>query len=166
MPKKRKLVLIDGHAIIHRAFHAMPHLTTPKGELVNGVYGFSMILLNVLREIKPTHIVVALDIGGETVRHKIFEDYKAHRIKAPDEMNNQVPRIKEVLSAFNIPAYERKGFEADDIIGTLAHQAEKYKYLETFIVTGDLDTLQLVSPKTKIFTMRRGLTDTIIYDEK
>lgn len=166
MPKKRKLVLIDGHAIIHRAFHAMPQLTTPKGELVNGVYGFALILLNVLKEIKPTHIVVALDVGGETIRHKAFAEYKAHRVKAPDEMSGQVPRIKEVLNAFNIPVYEKKGFEADDIIGTLSRQAERHRDLETFIVTGDLDTLQLVSPQVKVFTMRRGLTDTIIYDEK
>ncbi|TSC91652.1 MAG: DNA polymerase I, partial [Candidatus Berkelbacteria bacterium Licking1014_96] len=165
MPKK-KLVLIDGHAIIHRAFHAIPSLTTAKGELVSGVYGFCLILLNVLKEIKPTHIVVALDVGGETVRHKQFKEYKAHRVKAPEELHNQVPRIKEVLKAFNIPVFLKRGYEADDIIGTLARQAEKYQNLETIIVTGDLDTLQLVSPKVKVFTMRRGLTDTVIYDEK
>ncbi|MBU2595257.1 DNA polymerase I, partial [Patescibacteria group bacterium] len=164
--KKKKLVLIDGHAIIHRAFHAIPSLTTPKGELVNGVYGFSLILLNVLKKIKPTHLVVALDVGGETVRHREYKEYKAHRVKAPEELHNQVPRIKEVLAAFNIPVFLKKGYEADDIIGTLSCQAEKYKNLETIIVTGDLDTLQLVSPQTKVFTMRRGLTDTIIYDEK
>lgn len=163
--KKRKLVLIDGHAIIHRAFHAIPSLTTTKGELVNGVYGFCLILLNVLKEIKPTHIVVALDVGGETVRHKQFKEYKAHRVKAPEELHNQVPRIKEVLEAFNIPVFLKQGYEADDIIGTLARQAGKYQNLETIIVTGDLDTLQLVSPKTKVFTMRKGLTDTVIYDE-
>lgn len=164
--KKKKLVLIDGHAIIHRAFHAIPALTTVKGELVSGVYGFCLILLNVLKEIKPTHIVVALDVGGETVRHKQFKEYKAHRVKAPDELHNQVPRIKEVLEAFNIPVFLKQGYEADDIIGTLARQAESYDNLETIIVTGDLDTLQLVSPKTKVFTMRKGLTDTVIYDEK
>jgi len=166
MSKKRKLVLIDGHAIIHRAFHAMPSLTTPKGELVSGVYGFCLILLNVLREIKPTHIVVALDVGGETIRHKQYKEYKANRVKAPDELHNQVPRIIEILKAFNIPIFQKKGYEADDIIGTLARQAEKYENLETIIVTGDLDTLQLVTPRVKVFTMRKGLTDTIIYDEK
>src|SRR3972149_3080108 len=163
---KRKLVLIDGHAIIHRAFHAIPSLTTPKGELVSGVYGFCMILLNVLKEIKPTHIAVALDVAGKTVRHKDYKEYKAHRVKAPDELYNQIPRIKEVLEAFNIPIFLKKGYEADDIIGTLSCQAEKYENLETIIVTGDLDTLQLVSPKIKVFTMRKGLTDTVIYDQK
>lgn len=166
MIKKRKLVLIDGHAIIHRAFHAIPSLTTPKGELVNGVYGFCLILLNVLKEIKPTHLVVALDVGGETIRHKEYALYKAHRIQAPQDLHNQVPRIKEVLQAFNIPVFLKKGYEADDIIGTLARQAEKFDNLETIIVTGDLDTLQLVSPKTRVFTMRRGFTDTIIYNEQ
>lgn len=166
MPKKRKLVLIDGHAIIHRAFHAIPPLTTPEGELVSGVYGFSLILLNVLKEIKPTHIAVALDVGGKTVRHKEYKEYKAHRVKAPDELYNQIPRIKEVIKAFNIPIFLEQGYEADDVIGTLSRQAEKYENLEIIIVTGDLDTLQLVSSKVKVFTMRKGLTDTVIYDEK
>jgi len=164
--KKKKLILFDGHAIIHRAFHAIPNLTSPKGEPVNGVYGFFMIFLNALKEIKPTHIAVALDVGGKTIRHKEYEEYKAHRKAAPEGLNEQTPKIKEILRAFNVPIYEKKGYEADDIIGTLAKQAARIKDLETIIVTGDLDTLQLVKPNVLVYTMRRGLTDTVIYDEK
>lgn len=166
MPKKRKLILIDGYAIIYRAFHAIPHLATKEGELVNAVYGFSLILLNVLKELKPTHIAVALDTPGETVRHKMYKKYKEHRIKAPDEMYEQIPRIKEVLKGFNIPIFEKRGYEADDIIGTLVGGVKKYKNLESIIVTGDLDTLQLVQSDVKVYTMKRGLTDTVIYDRK
>jgi DNA polymerase I len=161
--KKEKLVIIDGHALIHRAYHAIPPLTTSSGELVNAVYGFSAILLNVLKDLKPACIVVAFDLPGKTIRHKQYSLYKAHRPKAPDELISQFKRVQEVVEAFNIPIYTAPGYEADDVIGSIAKSQPTN--IETIIVTGDLDELQLVDPKTKVYTMKRGFTDIVIYDE-
>jgi len=165
--KPRKLVLIDGNAIIHRAFHALPPLTNKKGELLNAVYGFTSMLLKVIAELKPDYIITSFDLAGPTFRHEEYKEYKATRVKAPDELYAQIGRVKEVVRAFNIPIYEKEGFEADDVIGTLAEQAERSKEeIESVVVTGDLDTLQLVSPRTKVYALRRGMSDTVIYDEE
>lgn len=163
----KKLILIDGNAIIHRSYHALPPLTTKKGELVNAVYGFSSTLLSVIDKFKPDYIAATFDLAGPTFRHKEYKEYKAKRVKADQELYDQIPRVKEVVRAMNIPIYEKEGFEADDVIGTLAKQIEKSgENVENIIVTGDLDTLQLVNPKTKVYTMRRGLSDALIYDEE
>jgi len=161
----KKLILIDANALIHRAFHALPPLTTKKGELVNAVYGFSSILLRVINELKPDYIGAAFDLAAPTFRHIEYEDYKAKRPKTPDELYEQIPRAKEVLKVFSIPILEKEGYEADDIVGTLAKKFTKND-IETLIITGDLDILQLVNDKIKIYTMKRGLTDTVIYGEK
>jgi DNA polymerase-1 len=166
----KKLVLIDGNAIIHRAYHALPPLTTKKGELVNAVYGFTTTLLNVLAEFKPDYIIATFDLAGPTFRHEEYKEYKATRVKADQALYDQIPRVKDLVRAFNIPIYSAQGFEADDAIGTIVQQSEEMKApptggIENIIVTGDLDTLQLVSGKTKVYTMRRGLTDSVIYDE-
>ncbi|MFA5993927.1 MAG: DNA polymerase I [Parcubacteria group bacterium] len=160
----KKLVLIDGNAIIHRAYHALPPLTTKKGELVNAVYGFSSMLLKVIDDLKPDYILASFDLAGPTFRHEEFADYKGTRVKAPDDLYAQIERVKEVTRAFNIPIYEIAGFEADDVIGTLAKQADAKEGLETVIVTGDLDTLQLVTEKTTVYALRRGMSDVVIYD--
>ena len=165
--KQKTLVLIDGHALVHRAYHALPRLNTGKGELVNAVYGFILILLKVLKELKPDYIAATFDLAGPTFRHKEFEEYKATRVKAPDELYAQIGRVKEVLQAFNVPIFEKEGFEADDIFGTIAEQLKnKRSEVKTIIVTGDLDTLQLVDKNTEIFTLKKGVKDTILYDEK
>lgn len=164
---KKKLILIDGNAIIHRSFHALPPLMTKKGELVNAVYGFASTLLSVIDKFKPDYILATFDLKAPTFRHKEYKEYKATRVKAPDELYAQIERVKELVRAFNIPIYEQEGFEADDVIGTLVAQAEKNSPaggVENIIVTGDLDTLQLISGKTKVYALRRGLSDTIIYD--
>ena len=164
---KKKLILIDGNAIIHRAYHALPPFTTKKGELVNAVYGFSSTLLSVIAEFKPDYVVASFDLAGKTFRHEKFEEYKATRVKGDDELYAQIPRVKEVVEAFNIPIYEKAGFEADDVIGTIATQIKKNNSdIETIIVTGDMDTLQLVNDSTKVYTMRRGLSDSLMYDEE
>lgn len=161
----KKLVLIDANALIHRSFHALPPLTTRRGELVNAVYGFCSILLKAINELKPDYIAAAFDLAEPTFRHLEFEDYKATRPKAPDELYEQIPRTKEVLKNFNILILEKQGFEADDIIGTIAKKADKNK-IETLIITGDLDTLQLVNDKIKVYTLKKGLTNTIVYGQK
>ncbi len=167
--RSKKLVLIDGNALIHRAYHALPPLTNKKGELVNAVYGFASTLLSVIEKFQPDYILATFDLKGPTFRHKEYNEYKATRVKAPDELYAQIGRVKEIVRAFNIPIYEKEGFEADDIIGTIVKQSEKSDLefeTENIIVTGDLDTLQLVSPKTKVYALRRGISDTVIYDEK
>jgi DNA polymerase-1 len=163
----KKLILIDGNAIIHRAYHALPPFTTKKGELVNAVYGFASTLLSVIAEFKPDYVVASFDLAGKTFRHEKFEEYKATRVKGDDELYAQIPRVKEVVKAFNIPIYEMAGFEADDVIGTIATQIKSNKEdIETIIVTGDMDTLQLVNDTTSVYTMRRGLSDSIMYDSE
>ena len=161
---KAKFMIIDGNALIHRSFHALPPLTTKTGEIVNAVYGFTSVLIKAIKEFRPEYIALTLDRKEKTFRHKQFKDYKATRVKAPDELYAQIPRVKEIAQGFNIPIYELAGFEADDLIGTLANKVDGQ--LEKIIVTGDMDTMQLINGHTKVFTMKRGLTDSMVYDEK
>jgi DNA polymerase I len=167
MSTKKRLILIDGNAIIHRAYHALPPLTTKKGELVNAVYGFVSVLLNVVNKFQTDYIVATFDLKEPTFRHKEFKDYKATRVKGPDDLYEQIPRIKELVKAFNIPIFEKEGYEADDLIATFARQVENlHPEVETIVVTGDLDTLQLVNSQTKVFALRRGMSESVLYDEK
>jgi len=163
--EKPLLLLFDGNALIHRAFHAIPPLTIARtGEIVNAVQGFASTLLKVLNEIKPTYWAIAFDRPGPTFRHEKFEDYKAQRPKAPEELISQIHRVHQLAKAFHIPTFEIEGFEADDVLGTLSRQAEK-KNVDTLVVTGDNDMLQVVSEKTKVMSPRRSFSDTVIYDE-
>ncbi|MCX6744614.1 MAG: DNA polymerase I [Candidatus Parcubacteria bacterium] len=168
MPKsKQKFILIDGNALVHRAFHALPPLTTKDGELVNAVYGFLTIFFRALKEIKPEYVAVTFDMAKKTFRHEMYTEYKATRVKAPQELYDQIPKIKELLQLFKIPVYELEGYEADDVIGTICHlKTVDSPDIETIIVTGDLDTLQLIDDNTKVYSLKRGLSDTIIYDDK
>ncbi len=160
---KNRFVIIDGNAVLHRAWHAMPPLSTKDGRVVSAAYGFTVMLMKVLKDLKPTHLAVTFDLPGDTFRHEAFEAYKAHRVKQPDELYAQIPMVKEVLAGFHIPVYEMPGFEADDVIGTLSKIAPKDT--EVVIVTGDRDTLQLVDARTKVYTQRKGMSDIVIYDE-
>lgn len=162
MAAKQRLLIIDGNALIHRSFHALPPMTNDKGESLNAVYGFATTLLKAWKELKPSHIVATFDLKGPTFRHEEFKEYKATRVKAPDDLYAQIPRVKELVSAFGIPIYEQQGFEADDMIGTITKQAPRT--LEKIILTGDMDTMQLVDEKTKVYTLRKGMSDTILYD--
>jgi DNA polymerase-1 len=161
--RKGKLMIIDGNAIIHRSFHALPPtLRTKSGELVNAVYGFASFLIKSWKEIKPDYIVLTLDKKGPTFRHERYAEYKATRVKAPDDLYKQIPLVKDVATAFNIPIFEMSGFEADDLIGTIATVSDKD--VDKVIVTGDMDTLQLVNDNTKVFAMGRGLSEAVLYD--
>jgi len=160
------LLLFDGNALIHRAFHALPPLTQPKtGELVNAVYGFASTLLKVFADFKPTHWAVAFDRPTPTFRHEMFEEYKAQRPAMPEELKSQIKKVHQLVEAFHIPVFEIDGFEADDVLGTLSHQADE-QGIETIIVTGDNDMLQAVLPRVKTLAPRRTFTDTILYDEE
>lgn len=162
-----KYMLIDGNALVHRGFHAVPPLNTESGEPTNAVYGFTMILLRAIKDLKPTHIACTFDLAGPTFRHEKYKEYKGTRVKSAPELYEQIPRIKEVVHALNIPIFEKEGFEADDLLGTIAtHLCSNHDHKgEVMIVTGDLDTLQLVNKCIKIYTLRKGITDIAIYDE-
>jgi DNA polymerase-1 len=160
------LLLFDGNALVHRAFHALPPLTQPKtGELVNAVYGFASTLLKVFADFKPTHWAVAFDRPTPTFRHEMFEDYKAQRPATPEELKSQIKKVHQLVEAFHIPVFEIDGFEADDVLGTLSKQADE-QGVETIIVTGDNDMLQAVLPRVKALAPKRTFTDTILYDEE
>ncbi|HEX7259762.1 MAG TPA: DNA polymerase I [Candidatus Saccharimonadia bacterium] len=163
MAKKERLVLVDGSAVFHRGYHAIPHLSNAEGIPTNATYGFTMIMLKVLADLKPKYAIVTWDKSSDTFRKELYPEYKATRKKQPDDLYAQIPYTRQVTEALGIPWVELDNYEADDIIGTLGRQA-KQQGLETIIVTGDLDELQLIDENTKIYTMRRGFTDTVIYD--
>lgn len=160
-----KIALIDGNALVHRAFHALPPLTSPKGELVNATYGVATMLLKVLQEMHPEYAAAAFDTPVPTFRHVEFLDYKAQRGPAPAGLHEQFGRVHELLDAMGIPTYSADGFEADDLLGTMARQAREAG-MEVVIVTGDTDALQLVGPGVTVLTSRKGFTDTVLYDEE
>jgi len=166
---KKHLIIIDSNSIIHRAYHALPPLTTKKGELVNAVYGFLLVFFKAIKDFQPDSIAACFDFPAPTFRHKKFKEYKAKRPPAPEELYQQIPKVKEVLKAFGVSIFEKEGFEADDIIGTIAYLAPKKQVLpgiETIILSGDLDTLQLVNPRTRVYFLRKGVKDIVLYDEK
>ncbi len=158
-----RLMLLDGFGLVYRGYYALPPLTTSKGELVNGVFGFCSIVLRGIADLKPDYVAVAFDLSGPTFRHEQYAEYKATRTRMPDDLASQFPKVREVIKALRIPVYEQQGFEADDVIGALTLQAET-KDVETTIVTVDLDMLQLVTDRTRVMTTRSGVENTIIYD--
>jgi len=161
----KRLILIDGNALIHRAFHALPPLKTKKGKIVNAVYGFSSILFRIIQELEPDYLIATFDLAGPTFRDLEYQGYKAKRVKPPQELYDQIPLIKKLVKALFIPIYEKKGFEADDLIGTIV-QKVKDKKIKVIIVTSDLDVLQLVNKQTEIYTLKKGIKDTVVYDQK
>src|ERR1022692_1150486 len=160
---RETLLLVDGHNLVYRAFHAMPALSNSRGEMTNAAYGFTSMLFKALNDTTPTYAIAAFDPPGPTFRHEKFAAYKAQRLRAPDELRVQFPWAREVVEALGIPIVEIPTFEADDVIGTLAQKAEAAG-LDVIILTGDLDVLQLVTEHIRVFASRRGLSDTIIYD--
>jgi len=170
-----KLVLIDGHALLHRAYHAFPTtLRTRKGEIVNAVYGFTRILLTVLKELQPEYVAVAFDLPVPTFRHKEYVGYQVQRPEMDKELKGQIQRVWEVVKALNIPIFTAPGFEADDIIGTLAFQARvpkskiqnsKFK-IEVIIVTGDKDIMQLVREGVRVYAPGKGFSEGEFFDRQ
>jgi len=159
-PERPRLLLIDGHSVAYRAFYALPveNFSTSTGQHTNAVYGFTAMLINVLRDERPTHVAVAFDVSRQTFRTEAYADYKANRSTSPDEFKGQVELIKEVLTALNIPYLEVDGYEADDVIATLARQASAAHW-QTLICTGDRDSLQLVDADTTVLYPRKGVSD-------
>lgn len=161
MPKQQKLAIIDAHALIHRAYHALPPMSSSTGLPTNAAYGFTSMLLKMIATVKPTHLVAAFDMKGKTFRHEEYEEYKAHRKVAPDDLVPQFDIVRDIVRAFSIPILEKQGFEADDIIGTVA--AQYGATMPVVIITGDNDTLQLVTDSVSVFSLKRGISDTILY---
>ena len=156
----KRLLLIDGHSMAYRAFYALPaeNFTTAQGQHTNAIYGFATMLLSLLTSEKPTHVAVAFDVSRKTFRSEIFPEYKANRAKTPDEFRSQMSYLHELVTAFGITTFEVEGFEADDIIATIAKQAER-ENAQVFICTGDRDSFQLVSEKTTVLYPKRGVSD-------
>lgn len=166
MKTANTLVILDAHALIHRAYHALPSFTSQSGEPMGAVYGVSAVLIKLIRELKPTHIAAAFDREEKTFRHIAYEKYKGTREKTKDDLVPQFSKTKDVFKAFDIPMYEVAGFEADDIIGTIVEKFKKEKNLSIIIASGDMDTMQLVDNKrVQVYTLRKGIEDTILYDE-
>lgn len=163
---KEKIILIDSNNIAYRAFFALPDtITTSSGIITNAVLGFTNIVLKLAEDLKPDTIICAFDSKSPTFRHKMFDQYKIHRKKMPDELIHQIPLIKQVMEAFNIACIEKEGMEADDILASLARKASG-SYKQTIIFTGDKDMLQMVSDDIKVLSSRKSITDTIIYDRE
>lgn len=167
----KTLVLLDTHALIHRAYHALPKFVSKNtGEPTGALYGLSVMLLKVIRELKPDYIVAAFDRPEPTFRHKAYEEYKAKRPEAEDDLVRQLIRSHDVVEAFGIPILDAAGFEADDVLGTIVQQVRKNPPaggLKIIIVSGDMDVLQLVdNERVVVYTLRKGIEDTVIYDEE
>lgn len=163
----KKLILIDGNAIFHRAYHSLPPtFKTSAGEVTNAIYGFLRMLIDIYKKEKPEYLGIAWDRKAPTYRNEEFKEYKAHRPPPPDDLYPQLPRLKQILQVFQIPMLEMDGYEADDLLGTAAAFAEKESDLETVIVTGDKDSFQLVNEHVKVLTPVKGISETELYDAK
>ena len=160
------LVLLDSHAILHRAYHALPDFASPTGEPTGALYGVTTMLLKIIEDFKPQYIAACYDLPEPTYRHEAYEAYKSGRSKTDEALVTQINRSRDIFKYFGIPIFEKPGFEADDLLGTIAHLTKENKDLRVVIASGDMDTLQCVDKKrVEVFTLKRGITDTIMYDE-
>lgn len=162
----KKLLLIDGNAILHRAYHAYPPLTNPQGEVINAVFGFFSMLLTVIADQKPDYLVVCFDRSRPTVRTELFAGYHAHRPQMDDGFRNQIKIVDDILEKMKVTVFAIDGFEADDLIGTISKRASEEWHEEVVIVTGDRDLLQLVTPQVKVLMPLVGLTKTVLMGEE
>ena len=164
---KKRVVLLDTHAIIHRAYHALPDFTGTTGTPTGALYGLVAMLLKIITDLKPDYIAACYDLPKPTIRHEAYADYKGTRVKTDDALALQLGESHKVFEAFSIPMYSREGFEADDLLGTIAHEMKEEKGVDIIIASGDMDTLQLVDDeRVRVYTLKKGINDTILYDEK
>lgn len=168
MAKNNKtLVLLDAHAIIHRAYHALPEFLSSKGEPTGALYGLASMLMKIITDLKPDYIVACYDLPQKTFRHEAYEGYKAGRAKTEDALILQLKNSRQIFEAFNVPIYDAPGFEADDVLGTIVEKLKKDKNMNIIIASGDMDTMQLIDgEKVRVYTLKKGINDTILYDEK
>lgn len=164
---KKTLVLLDAHAILHRAYHALPDFASPTGEPTGALYGVIAMLLKIAEELQPDYIAACYDLPEPTYRHDAYKEYKNGRKKTDDELITQIIRSRDIFDTFTIPIYEKVGFEADDLLGTIAHQLKDTPEIQVIIASGDMDTLQCVDKKrVQVYTLKKGIKDTIMYDEQ
>ncbi|MDB5203987.1 MAG: polA [Candidatus Taylorbacteria bacterium] len=164
---KKTLVLLDVHAIIHRAYHALPDFASSKGEPTGALYGLCLMLFKLIEDFKPDYIAACFDLPKPTYRHLAYDAYKAGRKKTDDALVSQIIRSREVFRAFSIPEYDKEGFEADDMLGTIVEQMKDEKGIEIVIASGDMDTMQLIEgERVRVFTLKKGVKDTVTYGEK
>lgn len=164
---KKRVVVLDTFAIIFRAYHALPEFSTSKGEPTGALFGVASMLMSIITELKPDYILAAYDLPGGSFRNDVEATYKANRTEADEALVQQITRTRDLLKAFSVPIFEKEGYEADDILGTISEILKKEKDIEVIIASGDMDTLQLVDgEKVKVFTIRKGIKDTVLYDEK
>jgi len=163
--KPQRLVLLDSHALLHSAYHALPDFSSSKGEPTGALFGLISRVLKITADLKPDYLIAARDLPGPTHRHKVFEEYKGTRAKIDDALIVQLKRAPKVFEAFGIPVYSHEGFEADDVIGTIVKETDGRKDLEIVIVTGDMDLFQLISPRTSVYKTGFSLTDLKLYNE-
>ncbi|MFH1201249.1 MAG: DNA polymerase [bacterium] len=163
----KTLVLLDAHAIIHRAYHALPEFLSSKGEPTGALYGLASMLMKIVTDLKPDYIVACYDLPGKTFRHEAYDAYKAGRAKADEALIAQLKNSRQIFEAFNIPIYDSLGFEADDVLGTIVEKYKQDKNINIIIASGDMDTMQLVNDKkVQVYTLKKGINDTILYDEE
>jgi len=158
---EKRLLIIDSNALLHRAFHALPPLANKSGQETGAVYGYLLTLFKAINDLKPNYIVACFDTKMPTFRHEMFKDYKAQRPVTPAGIVSQIPIAKEVLETFKIPVFAKEGVEADDLIATIC---AKTPDMEIYIISGDLDNTQLVNENIKVYTLGKGIKDTVIYD--
>lgn len=164
---KKRVVILDTFAIIFRAYHALPDFSTSKGQPTGALFGVASMLMSIITDLKPDYIVAAYDLPGGSFRNTVEATYKANRKEADEDLVVQITRTRDLLKAFSIPIFEKEGYEADDILGTISEILKKEKDIEIIIASGDMDTLQLVDgSRVKVFTIRKGIKDTVLYDEK
>ncbi|MFA6397880.1 MAG: DNA polymerase [Candidatus Paceibacterota bacterium] len=167
MENNKKVILLDAHAIIHRAYHALPDFTSSKGEATGAIYGLSTMLIKIINDLKPDYIFACYDMPQKTFRHEAYDAYKAGRKKADDNLVEQLKSSRLIFDGFSVPIFEKPGFEADDLLGTIAYELRNKKDIDVVIASGDMDTLQLVDgKKVQVYTLKKGISDTILYDEK
>lgn len=169
--KNKTLLIIDGNSLIHRAYHALPKLTTKEGEFINAIYGFLLIFLRFIKEFQPDFVVACFDLPLPTFRHKKFKEYKIKRPTTPLDLSQQIPKVKEVLNSFNVPVFEKEGFEADDLMGTIVetvskNNKESKEKIEIIIISGDLDSLQLINSWTRVINFKKGIKETVLYNKE
>lgn len=163
---RKRLVLLDAHAILHRAYHALPDFSTSGGQPTGALYGLSTMIMKIIADLKPDYLAACYDLEGPTFRHDAYKDYKGTRTKTDDALVAQMDRSRDIFTAFNIPIYEYQGFEADDMLGTIVEQVKKMK-IDVIIASGDMDTMQLIDDKkVRVYTLKKGINDTILYDEE
>ncbi len=180
--KKKLLVLLDAHAIIHRAYHALPEFLSSSGESTGALYGLANMLMKIITDLKPDYIVACYDLPQKTFRHEVYKEYKAGRAKADEALISQLKNSRQIFEAFNIPIYDAPGFEADDVLGTIVEKIHPLRHSDTsplakgeagrgdidiIIASGDMDTMQLIDDKkVQVYTLKKGINDTILYDEE